>query len=536
MNCKHVQIYLDSLLIETLDEEKSTEIANHIANCPKCARDYDSAQHALEIIRPEHSIKASAGLKERIMNGIHTADTPVNKPSGKKIPFFEFWKPVLITTIAAVLIVAVSLFMRFESAKNRNIAENLLTEVWAAEQAVFTQKSIVHIANEIVVKPLQDPVMAQLRWFPVVSIKSDGKPRYHQLSLPADVGESYTVDDDAWYDPATGRFQRIFSVKGVPVFAQSFDGASIYSFEEDREGTFAVSESKITRQFNPPANPSEFLGISAGLTNTINENEDTQISYEGDTTLSDGSKARILKYNFGADAPDLMQKTYVLFKIREKDNTIAEMEWILNKESALIARRVKTESLSDFNQGWNLAELVTRENTSERPKAGMKSDMIIPNVTVQHMLETADFETYIFATDPKWTSHREIVDILDIPNPPHRMFSIVYRAGDSRHVVLNQGHSYNTMIGRLTKTSTLDYTSPNGFKTYSNIQTKWIAKILLESSKAMIHDLPSENRTGYFLESPDGTFFCLAVNGKMTDDEFHNLIDSLVPAKEYVEK
>ena len=42
---------------------------------------------------------------------------------------------------------------------------------------------------------------------------------------------------------------------------------------------------------------------------------------------------------------------------------------------------------------------------------------------------------------------------------------------------------------------------------------------------------PAEDRTGYVLESPTGTYLSLAINGTITDEELQILVDSIVPAK-----
>ena len=92
------------------------------------------------------------------------------------------------------------------------------------------------------------------------------------------------------------------------------------------------------------------------------------------------------------------------------------------------------------------------------------------------------------------------------------------------------------MLGPAAKTGILAYTSPNGFKVWSSPKGKWLAGILLQSARASIKDQPAENRTGYILETPAGTFPALAVNGTLTDAELHALIDSLIPAKEYLKR
>jgi hypothetical protein len=88
----------------------------------------------------------------------------------------------------------------------------------------------------------------------------------------------------------------------------------------------------------------------------------------------------------------------------------------------------------------------------------------------------------------------------------------------------------------MVKTGRLVYQSPKGIKVWSGPRDKWLAGILLQSARAIIKDAPVESRTGYLLETPDGTFPALAVNGALSDAELHSLADSLVPAKNCLEK
>ena len=126
--------------------------------------------------------------------------------------------------------------------------------------------------------------------------------------------------------------------------------------------------------------------------------------------------------------------------------------------------------------------------------------------------------------------------MLDIVSPPRRAFSVAYRAKDGRHVVLAQVPSYNRMLGPMMKMARLLYTSSNGVKVWSGPQDKWMADILLQSSRAAINDPPSKDSSGYLLETPAGTFPVLAINGQLSENELHVLIDDLAPAKEHVEE
>ena len=131
-------------------------------------------------------------------------------------------------------------------------------------------------------------------------------------------------------------------------------------------------------------------------------------------------------------------------------------------------------------------------------------------------------------------TRRQIVDILDVASPPHRMFAAVYPAKDKRHVVFMQAHTFNANLAPLARSSKLLYTSPAGVKLLSSKDDKAMAKILLSSigsTKLIFTDTPAQDCTGYLLETPDGTFPALAVNGVLTDAELHGLVDSLMRAR-----
>ncbi len=302
MNCNHVQNYLDSFLVERPAGELHSDIAEHIANCPRCAHDYETAVQALYAIGITGNITVSPGLKDSILSRIAETGETTQKTVKPGFSVFRLWKPVVITGAAVILLIIGSLFLQPGNDRETIIAVNLLHTVWAAEQAVFDKAGVVYCVNEIIVKPVRNPVLSKLRWLPVISIESDGTQRFHQLTLPAETGEGYTVDDEAWYDPDTGRFKHIVSIGETPVFANSYDGNSIHVLEEDIKGNLQVSAYPLAPNFKPPDNPSEFLGIGVGLTTTLDEKNDKQVSYEGETVLDDGSKARILKVGFGIDA------------------------------------------------------------------------------------------------------------------------------------------------------------------------------------------------------------------------------------------
>jgi hypothetical protein len=80
----------------------------------------------------------------------------------------------------------------------------------------------------------------------------------------------------------------------------------------------------------------------------------------------------------------------------------------------------------------------------------------------------------------------------------------------------------------------LVYESPNGFKVVGGGRSKWMANILLQSAQYELKDPPSEDRIGFILQSPAGTYPTLAINGPVSDEELHHLVDNLMPAKEWL--
>ncbi|UCD29547.1 MAG: hypothetical protein JSV03_03435, partial [Planctomycetota bacterium] len=433
---------------------------------------------------------------------------------------------------------------------------NLFERACAAEEMLFSKKGIIHIVNHIVVQPASKGTISTVEesddvpktpgeaydklksylthnGLPMCSLQANGQMRFDQLQLPKGDKQGYTITDESWYDSVTGRFARIMRVDEKPFFANSYDGEFLYSSESTTEGVLHIIKTQTRETFKPPQNPAEFLGLTAGFRSQIKE-EDIEAPFKEITegTLENGTKVHIIKSGFADPCGEL--RAYWLFKIRNDDNTCAEMEFVIGDTSQLVIRRVKSEIVNQPATSWNLAELQSKEERpTEGPLVAVKPNIVIPDVSVRHMVEKADYETYLFNSDPPWTVERQIIDCLDPPSPGHRMFFICHRAKDGRHVVMVQSHTYNQTLIHFTKMDTPVYTSPNGFKVFGSGPTKWYSKILLTSARSFIKDPPAEDRTGYVLESPAGTCPSIAINGQLTDQELHDLIDSLVPAKEY---
>jgi hypothetical protein len=486
------------------------------------------------------------------------------KPAGvHKIPA-GFWRQVMkskLTKLAAAAALIALVLTTYTVVTSKNSSDistfSLISKACAAEQNLFTGDKIVHLVSEIVIYPVkrdgtESPKMRQAaeklkldqegkdyvrkvnslldyNWLPICSLKADGEFGFHQLTLANDPA-TYTITDESWFDPTTGRFARILksSDKDV-VFANSFDGQFVYTYNPAAQDDEPFTRQPVAEGFVAPRNPSQFLGLAAGLRNALSEDWLTPIQESYGEILEDGAEVTTYKVGYKKLTGEL--DTYWLFRQRKDDHTIAEMEFILLGQTQMLIRRVSTDHAAQTNIAWDLSQIdISHTPLEKSPKVAVAADMVIPNVSVEHMAEKADYETYIFSAPPSWANQAELTDCLDVASPPHRMFFAVYRAGDGRDVVLVQCQSYNKMMGQFYRKGRLVYTSPNGFKVWSGGPEKWWTEIVMNSAGLK----PSKDRVGYGLESPAGTFPALAINGRLTEEELKTLVDNLVPAKEYL--
>jgi hypothetical protein len=260
------------------------------------------------------------------------------------------------------------------------------------------------------------------------------------------------------------------------------------------------------------------------------------VHYAGRETLDDGTNVDVYKAGF----EDLWGglNTYYEFKVRQSDEVVAEITCVSRGELRLTIRRTLNESVDKADISWNLAELSPEQLAAESNTAvAVKTNAVIPNVSVRHMVEQAGFETYIFKTNPAWTQERTIADVADDTNATQRRFGIVYTAGDNRHVVLVQSQTNTKLMLSIKQRvasqggtmETIDYA--NGCKLWKSTggSEKWWTDIILRQSGF----IPAEDRSGYNIETPSGTIVSLIVNGRLTEAERDSLVNSLIPARDY---
>lgn len=478
-----------------------------------------------------------------------------------------FWRKIMHSRItklsvaaAAVIIVALAGWLATSPDSVGQMSSfTLLSSASAAEQALFSiPGGIAHIANEIVLYPnsksnaeallrdmesdvTQDKNIAVIKrwlsyqWIPVYSLGRDGQPREHKLDLTRSTDEVVTIYDLAWYDVATGYFARVLKTADHVVFANAYDGQYVYVTDRKPDGTLRIKQEAITDEFLAPSNPADFLGIAAGIRGTVPREHYPPIQDVQTGTLENGTSVRNYKLGY----TDLFGKveTYFSFKISTDADVIEEIECVVEGQTSRIHRRIVAEMVSEPELSWNLAELVT--DTTEGLVA-VDSGQASGIATIRQIAESAPGPVYFFATDPSWTDDRTVYDLPDEMSPSARSYGATYRGRDGRDVVLSQGESFNRYFSALWgKVQQMGeeipwmYESENGFKVLHQTDKQaemWWTEFALKSAGFE----PKANRIGYIIKSPADTFMVMAVNGPVSEQELHALIDSLVPANEFM--
>jgi hypothetical protein len=478
-------------------------------------------------------------------------------------------KMKLVAAAAVIAIVGIGSWAIFHNEVEKPMLSAI--EILAKAQAIennklFAGDKIVHILSEITIYRSQyNPKTSEMlekmgdtkmtadelnkmnkelisswlvNWLPMMSLQPNGEQRLTEIRLSKDANQTYTIYDNSWYEAKTGRFVRTMDINDKVIFANSYDGQFVNNTETAADGKVLLKSEAVSANFKAPENPAAFLGMTAGVQQCMTDKCFNQ-PVQGITrdTLADGTPVHVYKVGFPDPWGGL--NTYYLFKIRQADEVIAEIEYVFNSQPQMVIRRVVSEQVDKPDYSWNLAELSSKELAGETPSAvTVSSDVAIPNVSVRHMVDKADFETYIFATDPNWTKSRTIVDVMDPMNPPARMFVIVYepKDNDTRMVMLIQSQTHNKYMSAMFKQAEgqgakFDWKMyANGSKVYRNTGSEafWTELCFKNSGVE-----PAKDRCGYIVQSPAGTFQLIAVNGPVTEEELTGLVNSLIPAKDY---
>lgn len=479
----------------------------------------------------------------------------------------KIWRNIMNSRVtklsaAAAVLILISILGWFYSNPDsaRQISSfTLLARASAAEKMLYSSDGIVHIVNEIIMYPqsesntralldeleadtTQDRNVAFIKswlsyqWLPVYSLDSDGKLHEHKLKIAGHIDKTITVSDISWYDPVTGYFARVLKTGDNVLFANSYDGQFVYLANKGPADILKIEQDAITQKFKIPENPADFLGIAAGIKGTVPDKHYPPINDVTSETLNNGIPARVYKLGF----TDAWGKTdsYFLFKVDVDTEIIDEVECVFEGTTTRLHRRTVAETVDSPELSWNLSELNT--SAAKQTDVNIDTGEGADTATIEQIIHRAMHPVYIFAKAPSWTNKCLIYDLPDEASAPARMFCVTYSSKDGRDIALTQGETFNRYftatfgkIQELGEEMPWMYESESGFKVLhqNDKQTEmWWTELALKSSGFEPHD----NRVGYILQSPVGTYLVLAINGPVSEQELHGLIDSLIPAEEYI--
>jgi hypothetical protein len=571
MNCAECKELLVGYVEGFLDESQKQTVAGHLNSCRSCLAESDAVKGLHKRLVTNGRVLAQTALENDVMNRIVREQSvrlkTTNKIStGLKIRRIIMKNPIVKLAVAAVVLIGISVVGWFSY--NPNVPKSmssfaLLANAYAAEKTLFCDAGgIVHIANEIVLYPVPERDTGELlrelesgvtedknlnflkswlsySWFPIHSLGADGRQRDIKLNIAKHADEKITVSDIAWYDPATGRFARVLRTGDQVLFANAYDGEAIYVASIGPDDVLQINREAVTGKFRVPNNPADFLGIAAGIKGSVPREHYPPIQDVTTETLQDGTPVSV--YKLGFTDPWGKVDTYFLFKINTNTDVIGEIECVVKGKTTRVHRRVVAETVDSPEFSWNLSELTAGPAKQTSVNANAIEGARI--VTVKQMAQRATSTVYIFAENPSWTDDCKIYDLPDEASPSARFFAATYHAKDGRDITLTQGESFTryfsatfAKIQELGEQSPWAYESKNGFKALHQSdggdkkgEMYW-TEFALKSSGFE----PTANRVGYILMSPAKTFLTLAINGPVSEQELQGLVDSLVPADEYV--
>jgi len=475
----------------------------------------------------------------------------------------EIWRTIMtsrfvkVAAVMALVAVAGILISRTGTPENPSTV-SILASARAAEASLFRSTGVVHIVSEMTLYP-GGPDTAKLlkelessptyennvallkswisqQWVPLCSLDADGETVWNKIEVTQSGTEPVKVIDAVWYESSSGRFVRTLEMDKHVLFANAYDGQAIYLAQKGADGKLNVVRTPISSKFKVPANPADFMGIAAGVKGPQSTMHFPPIQEATSGTLPDGTKARIYKLGF----VDLFGKldTYFLFRISAETDIMNEIECVVGGKTTRLQKRVAAETVAQPELAWDLANLPKDTPASEGPTA--RTGKGAWTVSIAEMTEQATFPVYVFATQPSWVKKVQVFNLPDETDPASRMFAVAYVAGDGRDMVLTQTRALTRYFGAMLKGAQGHedqipwvYVSTNGFRVIHQKDTQtemWWTELALKSSGFS----PSANRVGYILMAPDSSFLVLAINGPVSDDELHGLVDSLIPAAEYV--
>ncbi|NIR66605.1 MAG: hypothetical protein GWN61_20055 [candidate division Zixibacteria bacterium] len=467
-----------------------------------------------------------------------------------------------ITRTAAMITVIVSAFWAYYQIGGNSDGTPtvlyLLNAATAAENAWFAGEQTVHIVNRIVISPQHDAndlgiLMENLesnfdkanfdafyrrlltpRGMEFFSLDPNGHRHNHHLELVDPQAGKATIEDHIWYDPSTGRYARLLTRTDRVLFAHSFDGHHVYLAQRDDQGKLIIQSDPVTASFSAPKNLAGFLGSTTAEVRKLLEIKDILIRGKPTESTIRGKAVHVYKLSYLGIMD--MGSPYVQLSVDKNDQSIVRIEFIANQKTALTIDHLSMTPGVLPSTGWDLSALpgshkLPITDVTVRHETGRTG------LTVQEMAERATFPVFIFGKDPYGTVHRTISESIDPVSQAERLFVIMYETQHEVAVGLFQCRTLDRYVKAQTKNVNLQtvqaiITTSNGFKVHdldANVNA-FILNLLFAS----LDKKAAENRNCYLLESPDGQFMFLGVDGWLPSNELEQLTESLVSAQDYV--
>ena len=245
------------------------------------------------------NFSAGAELRKQILDdALKAHQRTETQPAFEKPNIWRIIMKSRMTKLAAaavIAIVGIASWAIFHHDVERPMLSSieLLKKAQAAEKTLFSGDKIIHIMSEMTIYRSQynpksremieklgdtklsveelDKMNRELisswlvSWLPMMSLQPNGEHRLTEIQLAKDANQTYTIFDNAWYDPKTGKFVRTMDVNDKVIFANSYDGQFVNITETTADGKVHLKSEAVSANFKAPENPAEFLGMTAGV-------------------------------------------------------------------------------------------------------------------------------------------------------------------------------------------------------------------------------------------------------------------------------
>ena len=532
MNCERIQTILDDRLLFNTSAALPEDAKRHLQTCEACQRYRDEIQNTLTGIRPVCSVSVPPNLQARIMNDIRERDRAIAKkgfsipiPPRFRRPLFALGLTAFFVLLAPLIDVGIALKERW-MAGSAIPANVLLSQAWAFEFASFRREGVVRFTNEITVEALPYDSLLVERWFPVCEVRADGQIVTKKIRFPKKHTQSYRIEDDTRYDFASRQFVRTLSIEGRVVYLNAFYGGAIYSLAQTPDGIHSVERNAVSESFQSP-HPEEFLGLTAGLPSAFDEGDDVRTVNRGKGRLDDGTAVRVVRTKIHKSDDSY---NYLVFNINEKTSHIEGMDRYLYRDRLVRFQIGVPEELGEARMQWNPQEFTIDENALDLMRIDdMSCQRGFMTSSLERMAAQMERDVYVPSTSPLDYGLKAVYDLFDLGSPSNRIFLTIYESGSGPDIVLVHSQSLNDIYGPKAKALSRHlYTSPNGTHVWSNPFSGLAARLVLQTASLALNEEVHPECSGYLLESGTGSFFGLAVNGKLPRAELQSFADNLV--------